>query len=172
MDIPVDLFFVDFLPDSRDPWLNQITMKQTHQFQGECFLGHFFLLHLSHVPWSSHLLIGILIMGIFSPLLLGWWVYPLLYGNNGSWSTLAHMQIQDFARWKHFSTSCFLGLSRVLSPKCCSPQTYLTPGDLEATKKSILLVACCTKKCCRNAPRLFFVERDIFGEVKETKESI
>ncbi len=22
---------------------------------------------------------------------MGWWVYPLLYGNNGSWSTLAHM---------------------------------------------------------------------------------
>ena len=38
----------------------------------------------SFVPWSSHLLIGILIMGPYKPLLLGWWVYPLLYGNNGS----------------------------------------------------------------------------------------
>ena len=27
---------------------------------------------------------GILIMGPYKPLLLGWWVYPLLYGNNGS----------------------------------------------------------------------------------------
>ncbi len=26
----------------------------------------------------------ILIMGPYKPLLLGWWVYPLLYGNNGS----------------------------------------------------------------------------------------
>ncbi len=30
-------------------------------------------------------------MGPYKPLLLGWWVYPLLYGNNGSWSTLAHI---------------------------------------------------------------------------------
>ncbi len=29
-------------------------------------------------------LIGILIMGIYKLLLLGWWVYPLSYGNNGS----------------------------------------------------------------------------------------
>ena len=27
---------------------------------------------------------GILIMGPYKPLLLGWWVYPQLYGNNGS----------------------------------------------------------------------------------------
>ena len=30
------------------------------------------------------LMMGILIMGPYKPLLLGWWVYPLLYGNNGS----------------------------------------------------------------------------------------
>ena len=42
----------------------------------------------STTPWSlgmgdlQPLMTGILIMGIFSPLLLGWWVYPLLYGNN------------------------------------------------------------------------------------------
>ena len=29
-------------------------------------------------------LIGFLLMGPYKPLLLGWWVYPLLYGNNGS----------------------------------------------------------------------------------------
>ena len=30
---------------------------------------------------------------IGAPTDLGWWVYPLLYGNNGSWSTLAHMYL-------------------------------------------------------------------------------
>ncbi len=30
-------------------------------------------------------------MGIQTPTDLGWWVYPLLYGNNGSWLTLAHI---------------------------------------------------------------------------------
>ncbi len=27
---------------------------------------------------------------VYKPLLLGWWVYPLLYGSNGSWSTRSH----------------------------------------------------------------------------------
>ena len=48
----------------------------------------------ANVPWSKVAfflgmgnlppLIGILIMGISTPTDLGWWVYPLLYGNNGS----------------------------------------------------------------------------------------
>ena len=37
------------------------------------------------------LMTGILIMGIFSPLLLGWVSHPLLYGNIGSWSTRSHI---------------------------------------------------------------------------------
>ena len=32
---------------------------------------------------------------VYEPLLLGWWVYPLLYGNNGSWSTLAQMKSEN-----------------------------------------------------------------------------
>ena len=27
---------------------------------------------------------------VYKPLLLGWWVYPILYGSNGSWSTRSH----------------------------------------------------------------------------------
>ncbi len=47
-----------------------------------------------YVPWSRLScffgdklippLMGILIMGPYKSLLVGWWVYPLLYGNNGS----------------------------------------------------------------------------------------
>ena len=30
-------------------------------------------------------------MGPYKPLLLGWWLYPLLYGNNGSLDPIAHV---------------------------------------------------------------------------------
>ena len=48
-----------------------------------------------HVPWSGMVippLIGILISWVYKPLRN--WVddHPLLYGNNGSWSTLAHIR--------------------------------------------------------------------------------
>ena len=44
-------------------------------------------------------------------LLLGWWVYPLLCGNNGSWSTLAHIQ----------------QITRVNGQSCCLSFTVLPP---------------------------------------------
>ncbi len=31
--------------------------------------------------------------GVYKPLLLGWWVYPLLYGNNGSLDPIAHIEV-------------------------------------------------------------------------------
>ncbi len=53
---------------------------------------------------------GILIMGPYKPLVLGWWVYPLLYGNNGSLDPIAHMKplwwwfrLSTHLRNKHFS---------------------------------------------------------------------
>ena len=54
---------------------------------------------LGNWGWSSHLLIGILIMGPYKPLRN--WVdfsHPLLYGNSGSWSTLAHVKVSP----RHF----------------------------------------------------------------------
>ena len=52
--------------------------------------------------------IGILIMGPYKPLLLGWWVYPLLYGNNGSGSTLAHMSVLDSRSFHGIVKPCSL----------------------------------------------------------------
>ena len=51
---------------------------------------------------------------LWTPTDLGWWVYPLLYGNNGSWSTLAHLLVLGsviFQRHQHHrSTSLGFGV--------------------------------------------------------------
>ena len=50
-------------------------------------------------------ILGILIMGPYKPLItdLGWWVYPLLYGNNGSLDPIAHIHF-------HWPTICPVNL--------------------------------------------------------------
>ncbi len=65
----------------------------------------------SSTPWSlgmgnlQPLMTGILISWVYKPLLLGWWVYPLLYGNNGSLDPIAH--IGNYGLWvRHPDTSC------------------------------------------------------------------
>ena len=54
---------------------------------------------------------------------MGWWVYPLLYGNNGSWSTRSHKCCCCVAEW---NPAWFEG-SRVLNHPKIGVGCFLTP---------------------------------------------
>ena len=67
-----------------------------------------------YVPWSRLSLlvlgmgdlpplIGILIMGPYKPLLLGWWVYLLLYGNNRSLDPGTYVSCVFFGMWGSYA---------------------------------------------------------------------